>query len=182
MVRVEHPAHAVILPAEVLEDLPRATADPRIARVDAVLDEQQVLPVRGDVLRRVHRRAGPAAVGGLLLEDRRDWRRAHRAGLRFAELRVARATVEERPQRVRAYGGIAAFEEPGHRVAAEEHSPVHGQAPPMDSSEITNVGLPRPDAPKVRSFATPVIDDKSFVRLPAIVMPCTGYRRSPFSR
>ena len=52
----------------------------------------------------------------------------------------------------------------------------------MDSSETTKVGLPRPEEPKVRSFATPVIDDSSVVRLPAIVMPWTGYVRSPFSR
>ena len=55
-------------------------------------------------------------------------------------------------------------------------------APPMDSSEMTIVGLPRPPGPNTRSEPTPTTAFKRSVRFPAIVMPCTGWMRSPRSR
>src|SRR5437867_416714 len=182
VVTAEDPGHSALAGRpEVVEDATRGPAHAGVARVDAVLDEQQVGPVGRLVFRRVEIRSGPAPVRSLLTEESRDRWARHRALLRLAQLGVTRTAVEEVPQRERSHRRVAFLQEPGDRVVVQERLPRH-HVPPTDSSAMSSVGLPIPLAPNVRSVPTPLIDDSRCVRLPAIVMPCTGCTGAPFSR
>ena len=50
------------------------------------------------------------------------------------------------------------------------------------AARTRDVGLPMPLGPKTRSVPTPVTEESSCVRFPAMVIPCTGWTVSPFSR
>src|SRR5947207_13508896 len=110
---------------QLIAHVSRRATDARIGRVDAVLDEEQVRPMRALVLRTMKGRAGPPAIGALPADDRGYRGHRHRALLRLAELRVARRAIEERPQGHRAHRRIASFEEPGEWVVAQEGPPAH---------------------------------------------------------
>src|SRR5207247_801550 len=114
-----HPAHLRL--AELLEDVPRRTTHPRIAGIDAVLHKEEVRPVRALVLRSVEAWARPARVTSLAAQDRRDRWRAHRPLLGFVHFGIAGPTVEERAQRTRPDGRIAAL---GTRAARGAHGPA----------------------------------------------------------
>src|SRR6185503_5057551 len=181
VVLVEDPAHAALIGrAQVVEHATRRAAHAWVPGVDAVLDEQQIRPVRRLVLRAVEMRARPAAVGLLLAQECRERWAGHRALLRLAELGIARTAVEHVPQRERSDRRVALLEEPGDRVVVQKRLPRH-HVPPTDSSAMTSVGLPIPPEPNVRSVPTPLTDESRCVRLPAIVMPCTGFTGAPRS-
>ncbi len=182
MILVEYPVHASLVGrAEVLEDAPRRAPDPWVTRVDPVLDEQEARPVGRLVLGLPEILTRPAPVRLLLTEERRERRAGHSALLRLAQLSVTWSAVEDVPQRERSHRRIALLEEPGNRVVVQERLPGH-HVPPTDSSAMTSVGLPMPLEPNVRSVPTPLIADSRCVRLPAIVMPCTGCTGAPRSR
>ena len=182
VILVEDPVHPPAPgAAQLFENVTRRASHARVAWIHAVLHEKKVRPVGRLVLGSPEVRARPAGVGPLPAEDRRNGWHVHRALLGVAKFGITWTLVQERTQGLGADRGVAAFEKPRHWVAFQKLAPGH-QAPPTDSSEMTSVGLPSPLGPKTRSVPTPTIESSRCVRLPAMVMPCTGWTRLPRSR